>query len=196
MATKTPVAKRIYVHKDGEEGRHAAPNTVGMRFEFVGGKTLAIGLDDIHKDVRNACLWHGINQKVGDAFAGAKGDADEAMDSATSIVERLKEGTWVATREGAGPSTGVLVEAIVRAKIAGGEKEADFTDERKAAIAAKLKGDTPAETQAARAGALANPAIKAAFDAIKAERAAAKATASAEAAKGPWELSTADLSAF
>lgn len=184
MATKQPVAKRMYGHKDGTEGRHAQPNTVGMRFEFVGGKSLEIGLDDIHKDVRNACLWHGINQKVGDAFAGAKGDAGEAYESALSIVERLKEGTWVATREGAGPSTGLLVEAIVRAKIANGEKADAFTDERKAEIAGKLKGATPAETQTKRAGALANPAIKAAFEALKAERAAAKAKSAADAAKG------------
>lgn len=189
---KTPVAKRVYVSKDGTETRSATAQTVSMRFEFSNGKTLTIEDKDIHKDVRNAAFWHGVNQKTGDGFAGAKGDADEAYESAKSIVERLGEGTWVQTREAAGPSTGMLVEAIVRAKIAGGEPEANFTDERKAEIAKKLKGETPEKTREARAGALANPQIKAAFDALKAEKAAAKAKESAKAAK---EVES-DLSAF
>ncbi len=192
MATKVSVAKRLYVNKDETETRHATPQTVGMRFEFTNNLNLVIGADGIHKDVRNACMWHGVNQKVGDGFAGAKGDADAAYESANSIAERLAEGIWVQTRESAGPSTGLLVEAIVRAKIAGGEAKTNFTDERKAAIAGKLKGETPEATKTARAGALANPAIAAAFEQIKAERQAAKAKAAADAAKGE----TADLSAF
>lgn len=192
MATKVSVAKRLYIAKDGSETRHARTDTVGMRFNFTNGKSLEIGADGVHKEVRNACMWHGVNQKVGDGFAGAGGDADAAYESANSIAERLAEGTWVQTRESAGPSTGLLVEAIVRAKIAGGEAKTNFTDERKAAIAGKLKGKTPEATKMARDGALANPAIHAAFEQIKAERAAEKAKAAADAAKDV----EVDLSAF
>ena len=194
MAKKQTVCKREYRNSDGTKSRSARADTEALSLQFVNGSEIVITLDNIHKDCQHAALFHGLSQKVGDAWNDVKGDAEKAFENATSMLERMAEGTWVEKAESAGPTTNMLVDAIVRAKIAGGEKAKDVdTLERRAAIAAKLKGETPQATKEARAGALANPQIAAAYEAIKAEKAAERAAKKAAAAEG---AETTGLDAF
>jgi hypothetical protein len=180
---KTQIAKRVYVNEDGTETRGARPTTKAARMEFSNGETLELpGVGDLPGAIQAACFWHGLTAKVGDRFASAKGDAEAAYDAAAAMVERLVAGEWVKEGEGAGPRITLLVEAIVAAKAAAGQ------DADEAAIAAKLK-----DNKELRDGALANPAIKAEYEKIRAARAAAKAKEAAKAAK---DADAGDLAAF
>ena len=63
-------------------------------------------------------MLHGAAQKIGDSYAGAKGDYDKAVEAAKGVIDQLAQGVWRAARgEGeARPRLGELAEAIARIK--------------------------------------------------------------------------------
>jgi len=178
-ATRKEIAKRVYIDADGGESRNASPDAVVCEFRFVNGEVLPWKLSDFPQEILDAGAWHGLNQKLGDAFSAAKGDVALAFESATAMMEVLGLGTWVQKGSGVGAAPSMLLESIVRALTAKEGEEPD--SERRSAIMLQLKDE---ET---RKGALDDPNIAAEYAAIKAERAAekaAKALAKAEESAG------------
>lgn len=171
MADRKSVAKRAYVMPDGEKQRSASKDAEALTFEFSNGHELTVHLADFPEEVQVCAAWHGLNQKIGDAFAGAKGDADEAVSDAEDMISALKSGRWVAEREKAGPRVGMVAQAIYNAKTNAG-MEADLDS-----ITEKLQSNDEA-----RKAALNDPRIKAEYEALKAEAAQERAKKAAEKA--------------
>lgn len=185
MAERVNVATKVFIDGDGNESRHASPAATVLRFAFTNGVSHDVSLSDLPDNVRDAAAWHGISQKLGDSYASAKGDADEAVESFETLIERLKEGEWVKAREG-GARPSLVRDAVAALLVAKGE---EVDEARLKAIAEKIKGKENREA------ALANPAIKAEYEKLKAKAAADRAKKAAEAAKGADEEAT-DLSNF
>lgn len=182
---KSSICTREYFNGSDEKTRGARVDTESARMTFPAIKeTIDLKLSDFPANILNAATFHGLTAKIGDTFAGAKGDAQTAYDDAAALIERLVAGDWVKEGEKAGPRVSLLVDAIARALVKSGET---VDDERMESIAAKLKAD-----KTMRDGVLENPVFKAEYEAIKAERAVARAKEAAKTAKG----AEADLGQF
>lgn len=175
MAERTQVAKKVYITAAGDESAHATPDAERLEFRFANGETLVVNPNDIGANCRTAALFHGLSQKIGDSYAGAKGDADTAYESAQTILERLINDDWVRQGEGVGARPSLVSEAVIAALEENGET---VDDERKKGIVEKLKG------KEARDRALANAVINSHYERIKAERAAERAAKAREKAEG------------
>ena len=137
-----------------------------------GGEVILVKLADLQQDVLKRAALHGLSQKIGDAAAGKKGD--EAYEACMTVVERIQAGDWAKPSEGGeGARPSMVVEAIMRALTAAG-KSPD-----KAKVEEKYAGK---DSEEARKVALSNPQVKAAYETIRAERAAEKAKKAVEAA--------------
>lgn len=175
------VALRAYIESDadGKDQFKKTPSdkTTGLKLTFNDpAKTERVyTLADYPAMIQTMAAWHGLSQKIGDVWAGSKGNIDDAIEGADSMNEQLVSGVWTERAEGVGPQPTLVVEAIVRALIAKGET---VDDARKLSILEKCKD------KATRDGALKDPAIAAQYATIQAERAAARAKAAAEAAAG------------
>lgn len=169
MAERAKVCDKSFIYANGDE---AAPT--GTQFKFVNGQILTVNLADLDSEMVANLTCHGIGQKVGDAYAGAKGNVDEAIESASAVIERLLSGDWAAEREAAGPSPNMVAEAVIAAKTAAG---IEFDIE---ATRAKYVGKDTAD---ARKRALENVDVKAHYERLRAEAAAQRAAKAAEAAK-------------
>lgn len=179
---RTKLCEKVFILADGSESRHASPEVESLEFRLTNGSVHSVKKENVGPDCWIASAWHGLSQKGGDTYAGAK-DADEAEDRLAAILERLSENEWIKARESAGPRTSILAEAVKSALMANGET---VDDNRFASIAEKLKD------KATREGTIANPVIAAEYERIKAERAAQRAEKAKEAAAGQ----SADLSQF
>ncbi len=171
--TRKQFCKKVYVSKGGGESRNASPDVDRLEFRFTGGEVVTVKLADIGKGCGIAAAWHGVAQKIGDSYNKAT-TPDEAQDAAETMLERLTANEWVRQGEGAGPKTGVLVQAIVNALKAAGEE----VDE------ARLQGirDKVANKEG-REGAMANATILAEYKTLQAAAAAARAKAATDKAK-------------
>ncbi len=167
------IAKKIYVDAEGNESSHAGPNVVSLRFDFSDGTNISVSKENVGATCQIASFWHGLAQKLGDTYAGKT--VSEAIDAVETVLERLAADDWVKAREGAGARPSLVVDAIIAALIAAGQS---VNDERRASITAKTKD------KADRDSALGNPVIKAAYEKIKADRAAERASKAADAARG------------
>ena len=174
MAEKASVCKKVYVNDAGEETRSAAPDARHLDFRFANGNTHKVELADHTDQIQHCLMWFGISEKYGNAYAGAKGDADTAEEAFLSMQEQLRGGTWVEKAE-VGPRPSLIADAIIAALTAAGQT---VDDKRSASVREKVKD------KATRDGALKDPVIKAQYEAIKAARAAARAKAAAALAKG------------
>jgi len=87
-------------------------------FNFGNGKSLELDTNRCSEEIRKTLLLHGASQKVGDSFAGAKGNFALGVQSAQDVIEQLYAGAWKAGRgEGeARPRLAELAEAISRIK--------------------------------------------------------------------------------
>ena len=87
-------------------------------FSFGNGKTLEFDSNRVSEEIRKTLLLHGASQKIGDSFAGAKGNFQLGLQSAQDVIEQLYAGAWSAGRgEGeARPRLAELAEAISRIK--------------------------------------------------------------------------------
>ena len=172
MSTRARIAKKTVSddHKtvtfgffDGANDDEGNPTISTTREVVVGNFPAAI---------RRRLTTHGASQLLGDVYSGStkKGwDVARCIEAFDEKVEQLEAGQWAAA--GGGPNIGTVVEAVVAARA-----EVGLESDESAIRAKLLDAD-------ARKAALANPAIKAHYDRINAERAAQRAAASAEAAQ-------------
>jgi hypothetical protein len=166
-------ATKSYINADGTEVRSASENAKELRFTFADKSVLSVSMDKMPEAVRTCATWHGLAQKIGDSYAGAK-TVEEAVESAAALVERLEAGEWIGEREAAGPRISLILDSIVRVKANSGTP---FTDAEIEQRRERLKTD-----KAYREAAMNTPLVKAAYAAILAEKAAERAKAAAEAA--------------
>lgn len=175
-------AKKSYFLKDGTEVRSASPEAVRLQFSFANGDKLDVDPTKLNDGVRYCAMLHGLAQKIGDSYAGAK-TPDEASEEASSLFERLEAGEWIAERESAGPRISLILQAICKVKADTGTP---FTDAEMAERAERLKTD-----KAYREGAMANKLVAAAYSAIQAQRAAERAAkAAADAGSAPVDTTS------
>lgn len=87
-------------------------------FSFGNGKVLEFDTNRCSEEIRKTLLLHGASQKIGDSFAGAKGNFALGLQSAQDVIDQLYAGAWSAGRgEGdARPRLAELAEAISRIK--------------------------------------------------------------------------------
>ena len=174
-ATKKGVCQKVYISVDGAETRSASPTSDRLQFRFTNGNIHEVQIADHNQEIVSCLSWFGISEKYGNAYAGAKGDADAAEEMFLSMQEQLQAGTWVERSEGVGPRPSMIADAIIAA-LRSSKQKVDET--RELQIREKVKD------KAVREGALKDPAIKAEYEAAKAARAAERAKKAAEAAKG------------
>lgn len=153
------------------EKRSYFPEAERLELRFASGGVVTCTVTELAEDMQRAAAFHGLSQKIGDTYAGK--DADDALEGAEALWERIQEGHWVAERESAGPRTSLLEEAIKAACGAIGQPVAENLSEM-------LKG----MDDAARKGLLADARVRAQYERIRAERQAQKAAKAAEAAAG------------
>ena len=157
MANMKVATKRL-VEKDG------APE--GMGFDFNNGESLEILLKDIPAHLINHLACHGLAQKVGDSYAGCKGDVAVAMSSAQAVINSLINGEWNAKRQGTG---GIVIDVLLR-------MNEGFDGDRQAAM------EWLQERENAEEGFLAKLKRHPQFKLLKAEIEAERAQEAAEAA--------------
>jgi len=173
------IMDKDYQESDGTFGiKFPDGQSIAGSVADLGGKTTEGGYVVPFGSIAMMALLHGINQKIGDAASGAKGDADAAYESCLTVFEQVKGGEWNKKREGGeGTRPSLVVEAVIRAKTAAG------LPVDAAAIAAKYSGKDGEEN---RKNALANPQVKAAYEALRAEAAQKRAAeAAAKAGNAP-----------
>lgn len=92
-------------------------DTKQVEFAFGNGKKLVCESERIPEATRLQLMLHGISQKVGDSFAGVKGNYAEGIQNAQDTIDQLYAGVWKAAREDdARPRLAELAEAIARIK--------------------------------------------------------------------------------
>lgn len=104
-------------------------------FTFGNGTTLEQTVDELPANIQRQLMLHGFMQKVGDSYAGAKGNFAEGIDNAKGVIEALKSGEWGTGRDSDGkPRLDELAEAIARVKgipVEDAKKAAEAADEDK-----------------------------------------------------------------
>lgn len=136
---------------------------------FSNEKNLSVSLDSLSPEIQKQLALHGLSQKLGDSYAGCKGDVDEAVKLATSVSERLSNGEFNAKREGSGVGR---VTALARAV-------AEITGHELAETVAMLDERTKEEKKELRK----NPRVEAVMARMKAEEAAEKLEKAGESAE-------------
>lgn len=174
-AATTKKARNVenyYISKDGSKSPRPQPDVVGFGKKFLGnGIVLEKMLQDFPQPVLAQASAFGLQQVLQNAY-GAATDDDERADMADARLETLLGGSWAADRQ-SGPRSSDLIDAWAAARAEGGKP---VTDEWKDQQRQKLEsGEVTAKDLQN------NVRIKAKLDAIKAERAAERAKASAEA---------------
>lgn len=109
MADAAPAAKPKFCDKSWDE-------TGVVKFAFGDGTTLEFDTKRCDDQTKLDLLCHGASQKIGDSFAGAKGNFAEGKTNAQAVIDQLYEGKWNADREGGVPRLAELAEAIARIK--------------------------------------------------------------------------------
>lgn len=104
---KVPFCSKEYDVETGE-----------FSFTFSDGSITSGNIADFPADTQKQLTLHGVSQKGGDSYAGAKGNVAEAKASLEDVLNQLKAGVWRAGRgEGESrPRLGELSEAISRIK--------------------------------------------------------------------------------
>ena len=127
-----------------------------VSIEFGNGKVVELDTNTCSPEMKTLLMLHGASQKIGDSYAGAKGDFASAVASAQAVVDQLLAGEWTSSGEERGPRLAELAEAIARIKGVPVEK----------AMAAVEKA-----TDEQRKGFRANAQVKAAIAQARAEKA-------------------------
>lgn len=129
-----------------------------LELSFGNGKKLEFDSNKVSDEMKKQLMLHGASQKIGDSFAGVKGNFVEGVQNAQDTIDQLYAGVWKADREGdARPRLAELAAAIARIKNVPLE----------AAAAAVEKG-TDEQRKAWRS----NAKVKAVIAQIRAEKAA------------------------
>jgi hypothetical protein len=153
---------------------------------FTGGHVITARFADFPENIKTALGLHGLNQKLGDSYAGSKGDVDDAIESAQSVLEQLLAGEWSKTREAAGPRPSMVADAVVNTLRANGHVFADEAAE--AATRAKYMGK---DSAANRKNALENKQVKTEYEKLRVAAAQARLEAAEkEAGNAPADVSS------
>lgn len=120
-AKTTPTIEASFHNAAGAEvGAHEKP--VMFQLKFSNGTTLRVDGSDLDQgNVAEACMWHGLKQKLVDAAAiarnqetGKSATVDDKYNAVLAVFERLLSGQWNAPRaEGTGAG-GLLLRAMVQ----------------------------------------------------------------------------------
>lgn len=88
-----------------------------VTFTFGNGTVIELDSNKLGEDMRKQLMLHGISQKVGDSFAGVRGNFVEGVGNAQDTVDQLLAGVWKAARDDdAKPRLAELAAAIARIK--------------------------------------------------------------------------------
>lgn len=88
-----------------------------LELTFGNGKKLEFDSNKISDEMKKQLMLHGASQKIGDSFAGVKGNFVEGIQNAQDTIDQLYAGVWKADREGdARPRLAELAAAIARIK--------------------------------------------------------------------------------
>lgn len=152
---------------------------------FADGAKADVELDALPSNIVTLLALHGLSQKLGDSFAGVKGDVAAAKAKFEAVLLQLQSGEWKKAREAGegGAKVTELAEAIAQFKGAAIEKAN--------AVVAKA---SPEQIKLWRA----NAKIKAIIAQIRAKKAAeraAKAEKDVEGAATDDDLASLDLDA-
>ena len=93
----------------------------GVSITFSNEQTLLVYLGELTEEIVRQLALHGLSQKLGDAYAGVKGDPKTGFELAFAVAERLKNGEFNAKREGTGATGRVTDLAKALAEVAGRE---------------------------------------------------------------------------
>lgn len=104
-AGKTRFAKKSYDESTGV-----------VSIEFGNGKVVELDTNTCSPEMKTLLMLHGASQKIGDSYAGAKGDFASAIASAQGVIDQLLAGEWTSSGEERGPRLAELAEAISRIK--------------------------------------------------------------------------------
>lgn len=177
----------------------AQETPIGVRFDFKSGATRTVLVADLPAAIVEYAACHGLLQKIGDEWSGAKDAAgqpasiEDIVLIADEIIGRLKSGDWNTQRAGGDSMAGasVVIQALVRVS-----KELDpngvgktsaevkaFLDKKLEALKAEAKAAGNKEpTRQALYASYRKPGTKtaAAIAAIEAERATKNAVVDAD----------------
>ena len=128
-----------------------------LYLNFANGHKIEFDLEKVNGTTQRRLALHGASQKIGDSFAGVKGDFNQGIANAQKVVDQLYAGEWEGEREGGGPRLAELSAAIARIK--------NVPLEKAAAAVEKASKEQ-------REGWRSNPQVKAMVAQIRAEKAA------------------------
>ena len=160
---------------------------VAQEFRFGNDDTNGVTVrtvkaDDFSADIIDGAVLHGLNQALGDAFAGASGVVADAIADFDARLATLMSDVWTSRTGGAGArSDSILAEAML-AYFADEEKtetkdgaEINAAWVRGFLLAEDVDDDKAKDTRSSRAKAWkANEGVKTHYDRIRAEREAKK----------------------
>lgn len=172
--------KRTFIDSDGNETPRANLKSVGGRIEFVKtGHTIDFAYEDLTTEVARAAALFGIMTSVTNTVGRADMSEQDMIEAAEARLDTIvKDGMWSAERQ-SGPANSDLIEAYARRNAKMGIA---FTDQNRADVAAKLADEETGA--AARQKLLSYDSVRIEFEAIKAERAAARLAKLKEKAAG------------
>lgn len=138
---------------------------------FGDGTSMDFEVSKLPEEVIRTLTLHGLMQKLGDSYAGAKGDFATAKSSVQQVWDQLVAGQWRAARASgeAKPRTTELAAAIAR-----------VTGKDLLEVQQKVQDADDAKRKAWRG----LPAVAAAIAEIRAERARAQAEKAQKAGEG------------
>jgi len=129
-----------------------------LEIAFGNGEVKEFDSASLPEEIRKNLMLHGLSQKLGDSYAGVKGNFAEALANVAAVFDSLKNGDWSTAGDEARPRLAELAAAIARIKSVAIEK----------ATAAVEKA-----TDEQRKSWRGNAEVKAAIAAARAEKAAA-----------------------
>lgn len=176
--TRQEKTKRVFINDEGESTPRAHLNSVSGQVTFVGsGEVLAFSWDDFTPEVQRAAGLFGIMTSVTNTVGRAGMSEADMVQAATDRLGTLLDGEWSSDTR-SGPRTSDLIEAVRRAYA---ERNMELSEEKEAKIKAKLSDEKTGSDY--RNDLLGRTLIRAHFEAIKAERAQARAAKAQEEAR-------------
>jgi hypothetical protein len=168
--TRAEKTKRSFFNAAGETSPRARLDSIGGKIIFLpSGEELDFNWDDLTPEVQRAAGLFGIMTSTTNTVGRAGMTDDEMFQAASDRLGTILDGEWSAERQ-SGPRTSDLIEAAERAYT---ERGMTLSEEKIAEFKAKLSDEKTGPEF--RAEMLSKTLIKAHFEAIKAERAAARA---------------------